>query len=105
MDWDFLIPITALVLIFGPKLFREVKDYLLKKQQLKAEIELKAEALRLKNSLELEKFINSENIFSNWNDSPQDRQKQGGHNIDSTNNSTSNNDNLNQKRNSNYERY
>lgn len=111
MDWDFLIPITALVLIFGPKLFREVKDYLLKKQQLKAEIELKAEALRLKNSLELEKFINSDNIFSNWNDSPQDRQKQGGHNIDNTNNTNNNtnnndsNDDLNQKRNSNYERY
>ncbi len=110
MDWDFLIPITALVLIFGPKLFREVKDYLLKKQQLKAEIELKAEALRLKNSLELEKFINSENIFSNWNDSPQDRQKQSGHSNDNNDNNNNNNDNnnnddLNQKRNSNYERY
>jgi len=97
MDWDLLIPITALVLIFGPKMFREVKDYLLKKQQLKAEIELKAEALRLKNSLELEKFINSENIFNARNDSEQDSQRQSSNN--------DNDDVLNQKRNSNYERY
>lgn len=53
-----IIPIIAIILIFSPKLVKEIKDYLLKKEQIKADTELKAEALRLKNSLELEKFIN-----------------------------------------------
>lgn len=92
MDKGFLIPIIALVLIFGPRMFHEVKDYLLKRQQLKADIELKAEALRLKNSLELEKFINSENIINSINDIKKDK-------------TTEPDDSLNQKRNSQYERY
>lgn len=92
MGKDILIPVVALVLIFGPRLFHEVKDYLLKRQQLKAEIELKAEALRLKNSLELEKFINSENIFNTQNYRKQAKKAEP-------------DDSLNQKRNSQYERY
>ncbi len=92
MDSGLIIPITALVLIFGPRLLHEVKDYLLKKQQLKAEVELKAEALRLKNSLELEKFINSENIFNTQNDMKNAQKAET-------------DDSLNQKRNSQYERY
>ena len=58
---EYIIPITALILIFGPKLFKEVKDYLLQKEQIKANTELRAEALRLKNSLELEKFLENSN--------------------------------------------
>ncbi len=92
MDRNFLIPIIALVLIFGPRLFHEVKDYLLKRQQLKAETELKAEALRLKNSLELEKFINSENIFNTQNDRKNTQEAET-------------DESLNQKRNSQHERY
>lgn len=101
MDLGALIPIVAITLIFGPKLFSEVKDYLLKKEQLKAETELKAEALRLKNSLELEKFINSGNMSSTPNSA--------NHNNAQHNSNggvyEENNDSLNQKRNSQYERY
>jgi Tfp pilus assembly protein PilE len=56
-----LIPIIAIIGVFGTKAFREVKDYLLKKEQIKADAELKAEALRLKNSLELEQFMSEQN--------------------------------------------
>lgn len=74
---EYLVPIIAVVLIFSPKLVTEIKDYLLKKEQIKADTELKAEALRLKNSLELEKFIenskfesaNNPNIDFSINDS------------------------------------
>lgn len=64
---DYIIPITALVLIFGPKLFKEIKDYLLKKEQIKADTELRAEALRLKNSLELDKFIENSQKEATYN--------------------------------------
>jgi hypothetical protein len=55
----YLIPVLVIILVFSPKLIHEIKDYLIKKEQIKADTELRAEALRLKNSLELEKFINS----------------------------------------------
>ena len=64
---DYIFPIIVLALIFSPKLVSEVKDYLLKKEQIKADTELRAEALRLKNSLELEKFINSSNTETDYN--------------------------------------
>jgi len=64
---DKIIPIIALVLIFSPKLVREIKDYLLKKEQIKADTELRAEALRLKNSLELDKFIENRNKEDTYN--------------------------------------
>lgn len=87
-----IIPIVALVLIFGPKLLREIKDYLLKKEQIKADSELRAEALRMKNSIELEKFIQNENYKSAENRSA------------SLNNNFDEEDNtLNKKRNSPYE--
>lgn len=54
----YLIPVLVIILVFSPKLVHEIKDYLIKKEQIKADTELRAEALRLKNSLELEKFIN-----------------------------------------------
>jgi hypothetical protein len=62
-----LIPILAIVLIFSPKLVGEVKDYLLRKEQIKADTELRAEALRLKNSLELDKFIENSNNEATYN--------------------------------------
>jgi len=79
---QYIIPILVIILIFSPKLVSEVKDYLLKKEQIKADAELKAEALRLKNSLELEKFINSNNdmAYSKSNLDSHD-------NVDTTNNS------------------
>lgn len=66
---DYIFPIIVLALIFSPKLVSEVKDYLLKKEQIKADTELRAEALRLKNSLELEKFINNSNTETDYNQS------------------------------------
>ncbi len=99
MDLSILIPILAITLIFGPKLFSEIKDYLLKKEQIKAETELKAEALRLKNSLELEKFINSGNVSASANDTASSNTRQA--NVDKGEDS----DILNQKRNSQYEKY
>ncbi|MHB8064953.1 MAG: hypothetical protein ACYDG2_20415 [Ruminiclostridium sp.] len=62
-----LIPILVIVLLFSPKLVREIKDYLLRKEQIKANTELRAEALRLKNSLELEKFIENSNNEAAYN--------------------------------------
>lgn len=99
MDLSILIPILAITLIFGPKLFSEIKDYLLKKEQIKAETELKAEALRLKNSLELEKFINTGNMSASTNSSANNGAQQSNDNVDESS------DNLNQKRNSKYENY
>ena len=64
---DYVIPIIIVVLIFSSKLFKEVKDYLLKKEQIKANTELRAEALRLKNILELDKFIENSNYKANQN--------------------------------------
>jgi len=64
---DYVIPIIVVVLIFSPKLFKEVKDYLLKKEQIKANTELRAEALRLKNILELDKFIENSNYEATYN--------------------------------------
>ena len=64
---DYVIPIIIVVLIFSSKLFKEVKDYLLKKEQIKANTELRAEALRLKNILELDKFIENSNYNANQN--------------------------------------
>lgn len=56
----YLIPIVVLVLVFGTKGFREVKDYLLKKEKIKADAMIRAEALRLKNEMELEKLIRND---------------------------------------------
>ena len=64
---NYVIPIIIVVLIFSSKLFKEVKDYLLKKEQIKANTELRAEALRLKNILELDKFIENSNYKANQN--------------------------------------
>ena len=64
---DYIFPIIVLAIIFSPKLVREVKEYLLKKEQIKADTELRAEALRLKNSLELDKFINNSNTETDYN--------------------------------------
>lgn len=64
---DYIFPIIVLAIIFSPKLVREVKEYLLKKEQIKADTELRAEALRLKNSLELDKFINNSNTETDNN--------------------------------------
>ena len=72
----FIIPIVAIVFGCSIKLVSEIKDYLLKKEQIKADTELKAEALRLKNSLELEKFINNEAINEQSN---QNRQSNPNH--------------------------
>ncbi len=102
MDLGALIPILAITLIFGPKLFSEVKDYLLKKEQLKADTELRAEALRLKNSLELEQFINSGSMPNSTNSTTRPYTQQ---NVPNDGLNVENSDNLNQKRNSQYERY
>jgi hypothetical protein len=116
MKWGILVPIVALVLIFGPRLLHEVKDYLLKKEQLKAETELKAEALRLKNSLELEKFIKSDNIFNTdfktkdtGNSNTENSQNNSNQHYSSSHekdmgNNADNDDTLNEKRNSQNER-
>ena len=78
-----IIAILVIVLIFSPKLVSEVKDYLLKKEQIKAEAELRAEALRMKNSLELEKFLNSDNDSAY---SKSNLDSQGSLNIDNASN-------------------
>lgn len=77
-NYAYLIPIIAIVLAFGTKAFREVKDYLLKKEQIRADAELKAEALRLKNSLELEQFMSEQNnkTYSRTDDKISDDQTQ-----------------------------
>ncbi len=98
MDWGIIIPIVALVLIFGPRMLGEIKDYLLKKEQIKADTELKAEALRLKNALELEKFMETGNVHS---DSKNNTSR---NDINETINEDGS-DSLNQRRNSQYEKY
>ncbi|MDF2985103.1 MAG: hypothetical protein K0R50_613 [Eubacterium sp.] len=97
MDWDYLIPIVVLVLIFGPRMLGEVKDFLLKKEQIKADTELKAEALRLKNILELEKFMESGDINTKPN---KKSKKRSNEEEDDESDET-----LNQRRNSQYEKY
>lgn len=77
-----IVAIIVVILIFSPKLVKEIKDYLLKKEQIKADTELRAEALRLKNSLDLEKFIENgkyearnPNMDANVNDDNFDENK------------------------------
>lgn len=57
---EILIPVLAIVLIFGTKAFKEVKDYLLKKEQIKADAAVRAEAIRYKNQIDLEKLIQND---------------------------------------------
>jgi hypothetical protein len=57
---EYLIGIIVVVLIFGTKAFREVKDYLLKKEQIKADAAVRAEAIRYKNQIDLEKLIQND---------------------------------------------
>jgi hypothetical protein len=60
VNMEYLIPITVVILIFGTKAFKEVKDYLLRKEQIKADALVRAEALRYKNQIELEKLIQND---------------------------------------------
>ena len=64
MDLYYIIPIIVVVLVFGTKAFREVKDYLLKKEQIKADAQVRSEALRMKNEIELEKIIQNDRSTS-----------------------------------------
>lgn len=59
-EMQYLVPIAIVALVFGLKGFREVKDYLLKKEQIKADALVRSEALRLKNEIELEKLIQND---------------------------------------------
>ena len=61
---EYAIPIVVVVLIFGTKAFKEVKDYLLKKEQIKADALVRAEALRFKNQIELEKLIQNDQTYN-----------------------------------------
>ena len=103
---DYIFPLLVLALIFSPKLVREVKDYLLKKEQIKADTELRAEALRLKNSLDLEKFIENSNNEATYNQRNQNRHNntniQGNPNINTDINDESF-DGVSRKRSSEYE--
>ena len=61
---EYAIPIVIVVLIFGTKAFKEVKDYLLKKEQIKADALIRTEALRFKNQIELEKLIQNDQTYN-----------------------------------------
>ncbi len=104
---DGIIPIIALILIFSPKLVKEIKEYLLKKEQIKADTELKAEALRLKNSLELEKFINDGKFENAHKQTSQPNAQSFDMNNDQRHGQrdSDNTDDFNVRRNTQYEKY
>lgn len=63
MDAQYIVPIIVVVLIFGTKAFKEVKDYLLKREQIRTDALERTEAIRFKNQLELEKLIQKDQEY------------------------------------------
>lgn len=57
-----IVPIIIVALIVGVKLFEHLKDYMLKKEKIKAEALIQCEQLRLKNQIELEKLIQKDQV-------------------------------------------